>query len=228
MAYGGKATQKKKRADVAKQAQVILSAVHSVHAHPPPLTLHVARCQDGHYPLTGEVQVKEVTGGGGWRLVVKKITQREATRKVAKRKGKEHTSARYDMGPWETEREALAASTTFRNWVEFGQARHPGPPQNANRKRSHGAAAAAAADPLTPSQSLGRRAAASTRDQGTQPSASAHSRPPGPPSSLACAGRLDLEAAPLPQQWPRLALPVCAGQQAQREATTLGCPTRSQ
>jgi len=88
--------------------------------------------------------VKEVTGGGGWRLVVKKITQREATRKVAKRKGKEHTSAGYDMGPWETEREALAASTTFRNWVEFGQARHPGPPQNANRKRSHGAAAAAA------------------------------------------------------------------------------------
>jgi hypothetical protein len=32
---------------VAKQAQVILSAVHSVHAHPPPLTLHV----DGQPPV---------------------------------------------------------------------------------------------------------------------------------------------------------------------------------
>ena len=122
MAYGGKATKKEKRADVAKQAQDVL------------------------YPLTGEVQVHEVTGGAGWRLVVKKISQREATRKVAKHKGKKHTSAGYGMGPWETEREALAASTTFRNWVEFGQARHPRPSQNANRKRSHGDGAAAAAD----------------------------------------------------------------------------------
>ena len=98
-------------------------------------------------PVVVPVAQRDVTAPPRWRLRLRTRTTREAKRRAAFSKVGRYVfssdfvslvGGQHSLGPWDTEREAVAEFTRFKNLVEFGRER--GPPQNAGRRESGEAA----------------------------------------------------------------------------------------
>jgi hypothetical protein len=102
-------------------------------------------CRRTTTAVVKQVAQRDGTAPVRWRLRLYKRTQQQADRRISFKKCRKEVSSsdfvslvggQHSLGPWDTEREAVAQITRFHNLVEFGQERRPhGPPQNAVPQR---------------------------------------------------------------------------------------------